>query len=155
MCQAKWPSDGAYSVDQEIDNAMKNVLRSALRHPSLYVATGLVMLQMIAAEDAAAQSSSGQNIGGVASNLVNQLGSVGKVALGGSFVTGIVLFAAGLLKLKQAADSQGQQVKYGEGLWRLAAGTGLVAIPSVAGVLGSTFSLTPGSISSPTGGASF
>uniref|UniRef100_UPI001953634D hypothetical protein n=1 Tax=Streptococcus pneumoniae TaxID=1313 RepID=UPI001953634D len=79
----------------------------------------------------------------------------GKVALGGSFVVGIVMFAAGLLKLKQAADSQGQQVKYGDGLWRLAAGTGLVAIPSVAGVLGSTFSLTPGAISNATGGASF
>jgi hypothetical protein len=133
----------------------KDLLKSAIRNPVLFYATGMVILEMIAADEAAAQSASGQNIGGVASNLISQLGSVGKVALGGSFVVGIVMFAAGLLKLKQAADSQGQQVKYGDGLWRLAAGTGLVAIPSVAGVLGSTFSLTPGAISNATGGASF
>ena len=134
---------------------LRSLFKSAVRNPVLFYATGMVMLEMIAAEDAAAQSASGQNIGGVASNLVTQLGSVGKVALGGSFLIGIVMLGAGLMKLKQAADSQGQQVKYGDGLWRLAAGTGLVAIPSVAGVLGSTFSLTPGSISSATGGASF
>lgn len=134
---------------------LRTLFKSAVRNPVLFYATGMVMLEMIAAEEAAAQSASGQNIGGVASNLVTQLGSVGKVALGGSFLIGIVMLGAGLMKLKQAADSQGQQTKYGDGLWRLAAGTGLVAIPSVAGVLGSTFSLSPGAISSATGGASF
>jgi hypothetical protein len=128
---------------------------SLARHPILAAAAGIAILQMAAAEEAAAQTSSGQNIGAVAQNIIGQIGSVGKVALGGAFCLGIVMMAAGLIKLKQAADTQGQQVKYGEGLWRLAAGTGLVAIPSIAAVLGSTFSLTPGSISSATGGATF
>lgn len=39
--------------------------------------------------------------------------------------------AAGLMKLKQAADTQGQQVKYGEGLWRLGLGSAMVGLPAV------------------------
>lgn len=129
------------------------ILKSAIRNPILFYATAMVMLEMIAAEDAFAQSTGGATVGTVAQNLVTQIGAVGKVVLGGSFVTGIIMFAAGLLKLKQAADSQGQQVKYGDGLWRLAAGTGLVAIPSLSGVLTSTFGLQAPSITSADGGA--
>jgi hypothetical protein len=134
---------------------MRVLLKSALKNPVLFAAAGIVVLQMAAADEAAAQSTGGATVGTVADNLINQLGSVGKVCLAGSFCTGIVMFAGGLLRLKQAADSQGQQTRYSEGLWRLAAGTGLVAIPSVAGVLGSTFGLQPGTISSATGGAPY
>lgn len=64
----------------------------------------------------------------------DQMKSVVKVVSGGSFVVGIVLIAGGLMKLKAAVDSQGQQVKYGDGLWRLALGSALCALPVVAGV---------------------
>ena len=52
----------------------------------------------------------------------------------GSYAVGGLLVAAGLLKLKQAADTQGQQVKYGDGLWRLAVGACLAALPSMLAV---------------------
>ena len=131
---------------------MKALLKSALRNPILFTAT-TVMLAQMAIDEAAAQSTGGATVGTVADGLVQQLSSVGKVCLGGSFVTGIVMLGGGLMKLKQAADSQGQQTRYAEGLWRLAAGTGLVAIPSLAGVLTSTVGFQGPQISSPTGGA--
>jgi hypothetical protein len=40
--------------------------------------------------------------------------------------------------LKQAAETQGQQVKYSEGLWRCVVGAGLIAIPALNGVLAQT-----------------
>jgi hypothetical protein len=64
----------------------------------------------------------------------DQMQTVSKVISGGAFVAGIVLIAGGLMKLKQAVDSQGQQTKYGDGLWRLALGSALCALPVVAGV---------------------
>lgn len=51
----------------------------------------------------------------------------------GTFGIGSVLIAAGLLKLKQAADTQGKEVKYGDGLWRLTLGAVLASAPAVVG----------------------
>ena len=69
---------------------------------------------------------------GDAAVVVNQsFGSMGKMVLGGSMVAGLGLSGAGLLKLKAAADSGGQQVKYSEGLWRIGVGAGLVALPTI------------------------
>ncbi|TLX15835.1 hypothetical protein [Rhizobium sp. MHM7A] len=81
----------------------------------------------------------GNNIGGIADGLITQLGSVGKVVLAGGAIAGIVLMITGLIKLKQAAETQGQQVKYSEGLWRCVVGAGLIAIPALNGVLAQTF----------------
>jgi hypothetical protein len=80
----------------------------------------------------------GNNIGGIADGLIGQLGSVGKVVLAGGAIAGIVLMITGLIKLKQAAETQGQQVKYSEGLWRCVVGAGLIAIPALNGVLAQT-----------------
>lgn len=52
----------------------------------------------------------------------------------GSFGIGSLLIAAGLLRLKQAADTQGKEVKYGDGLWRLFVGACLAAVPAVYAV---------------------
>ncbi len=41
---------------------------------------------------------------------------IGKLMVAGSFVGGIVMLGSGLMKLKQAADTQGNQVKYSEGM---------------------------------------
>lgn len=100
-------------------------------------------------------SADGQNLGQVATNVTSQMGEVGKLMVAGGFVGGIVMLASGLMKLKQAADTQGNQVKYSEGMWRVAVGAGLVAIPAFSGLLTQTFSLgTPATIT-PGGGASF
>ena len=84
--------------------------------------------------------------GKMADNLVGQVDSIGKLVVIGSGLVGVILVGAGLMKLKQAADTQGQQVKYGEGLWRLVVGAGLVAIPAVTGMLTSTLSLDSATI---------
>lgn len=79
--------------------------------------------------------------GQMADNLTGQIDSVGKLVVAGAGLIGVVLVGAGLMKLKQAADTQGQQVKYSEGLWRLVVGAGLVAIPAVTGMLTATMGL--------------
>ena len=81
------------------------------------------------------------NIGGAAKGLTDDLKSVGKLIVLGSVVGGVVMLGAGLMKLKQAADTQGQQVKYSEGMWRLAVGAGLVGIPALSGMLAQTIGL--------------
>lgn len=79
------------------------------------------------------------NVGDVAEKLTGQLSSIGALVGGGAFLGGIFFIATGLFKLKQAADTQGQQVKYGDGVWRLALGSALVALPAVMGVGVGTF----------------
>ena len=70
------------------------------------------------------------NAGAVANTITQQIAN---------FLGGVFFLVAGLLKLKQAADNQGQQVRYGEGIWRIAVGTGLIAIPALATVMTGTF----------------
>lgn len=75
----------------------------------------------------------GDGVGSVAKTVNESLGGISELVMAGSFVAGLVLAAAGLMKLKQAADTQGQQVKYADGLWRLGIGVCLVALPAVIG----------------------
>lgn len=93
----------------------------------------------------------GSTVGDIATTVQEQVGSVGKLVVIGAFLGGVVLVAAGLMKLKQAADSQGQQVKYGDGLWRLAVGAGLVAVPALTGVLTSSLGLQAATVSASSG----
>lgn len=51
----------------------------------------------------------------------------------GSFAIGTLLIAAGLMKLKQAEETKGKEVKYGDGLWRLFVGAGLTFPLMLAG----------------------
>ncbi len=104
---------------------------------------------------AAASSAHATGVGGMADNIDTNLNSMGKLVVGGSFLAGIGLSGAGLLKLKAAADSQGQQVKYSEGLWRIGVGAGLASLPVVTqtgrdtlfGTGGDTGTTTEGTIS--------
>jgi hypothetical protein len=73
-------------------------------------------------------------IGVIADQVRSNLQNLGDLVVAGGFLAGIVLMGAGLVRLKAAADSGGVQVKYSEGLWRLAVGGGLVALPAVTGV---------------------
>lgn len=72
-----------------------------------------------------------EGVGAVAARIQGQIDDVGNLVVGGSFLGGLTLSASGLMRLKQAADSQGTQTRYSEGLWRLGLGSALVAIPAV------------------------
>lgn len=81
------------------------------------------------------------NMGDVSLMLFQQLTQVGDLIVGGALIVGIVLIIAGLLKLKQASDTQGQQVKWADGIWRIVVGVGLVSILYFTRVGAATFGL--------------
>ena len=107
---------------------------------------------MLMAEAANAQS--GENIGKKAEQLKEQFGSLGKALVAGAFFVGIVLVITGLIKLKAASENP-NQAKYSDGLWRLAVGAGLIAIPAVTGVLGASLGLGETKSITAAGGESF
>ncbi len=88
-------------------------------------------------------------IGGMATTVDGQFSALGKALLGGAFLGGVGLAGAGLIKLKAAADSAGRE-PYGPGVWRLAVGGGLVALPFMTGAFRDTF--TGGSTTPLAGG---
>lgn len=94
-------------------------------------------------------------VGDAASNMMDDVGNVGKLAVAGGFLMGLVMVATGLIRLKAAAESQGGQVKYSEGLWRVAVGAGLVTIPAFTGMLSETLGLGAPATIQEAGGASF
>lgn len=112
-------------------------------------------MAVVAVWSAEAKAASGDNIGSVAQNVTDQLGNVGRLMVAGAFVGGLVMLASGLMKLKQAADTQGNQVKYSEGMWRVAVGAGLVAIPAFAGLLTQSLGLGEPASITDAGGANF
>lgn len=86
-----------------------------------------------------ATSASAQDAGTVARKLQSQLNDFGTLIMGAAFIAGIFFVGTGLMRLKAANDTQGQQVKYSEGVWRLAVGACLVALPAVVGIGMGTF----------------
>jgi hypothetical protein len=70
-----------------------------------------------------------------ADRLVAQTAATGKLIAVGGLLAGLVMFATGLLKLKRAAECEGEGVPYSEGVWRIAVGAGLVALPAVMGAV--------------------
>ena len=123
---------------------MKKLIRKMRDLP--YVIGASITMAAIPATNANASTT----VGTAAENLGAQAGQIGKLITAGAFVGGIVMLASGLMKLKQAAETQGQQVKYSEGMWRVGVGAGLVAIPAFGGMLTNTFSL--GSVTITDGG---
>ena len=95
----------------------------------------------VAAMSAESAMAAGTTIGGAADNVGKQIGQLGKMTIAGMFLLGIVAIGAGLSKLKQAAETQGQQVKYSEGMWRIGIGAALVAIPAFSGMLSESIGL--------------
>lgn len=98
-----------------------------------------------------AHAQAGGTVGEMADGVTEQVSNVGKLIVAAGFMVGVVMVVAGLMKLKQAADTQGQQVKYSEGLWRLAIGAGLVAMPALTGVLVSSGGLEATAVSASAG----
>lgn len=127
---------------------MKKILNKVRDVP--YSLAAAITVAAFSAESASAAGT----VGDAAQKLNTQAGQIGKLITAGAFIGGIVMLASGLMKLKQAAETQGQQVKYSEGMWRVGVGAGLVAIPTFGGMLTETFSL--GAVTmTDRGGASF
>ena len=128
---------------------MRNIFQTLLT-TSLILFTSIKLF----ATNVQAQSA-GNTVGELAENLTSQLGNIGRLALAGGAVLGIIMLANGLLKLKAAAETNGSSVKYSEGLWRVAIGSALLAIPAFTGMLQATFGFGEGATLTDGGGQSF
>lgn len=111
---------------------IKKSIRKVLDLPLL--ATTSVMAAAAVPTAAQSQAAQSQNIGSLADGVREQFDNLGTLVATAAFLGGLFFAATGLFKLKQAVDTQGQQVKYGDGVWRLALGSALVAFPAVLGV---------------------
>lgn len=103
----------------------------------------LVAMTFVAATVATSASAADNagNVGDVAKSLSDQVKNFGTLIGGASFVAGLAFVMMGLMRLKAAVDSQGQQVKYGEGIWRIVVGVGLAALPAVIKLGAGTFGI--------------
>jgi hypothetical protein len=107
-----------------------NIISKLITKGYARLITASALLTAMASAAAHAQTTGG--FGTVADTVNGQLNSVGKLLLGSSFLGGIGFVGHGLVKLKTANDSQGKDAKYADGIWRLAVGGGLVALPTMA-----------------------
>lgn len=62
-------------------------------------------------------------------NLTDQAGSALNILTMAAFVAGAGFLVAGVMKLKQAQDTGGQQVKWSDGGWRVILGGALASVP--------------------------
>ncbi|MBY3433867.1 hypothetical protein HFN89_06860 [Rhizobium laguerreae] len=115
---------------------MKKILNKV--RDSHYAAAAALTVFAMSAMDANAATGT---VGDQASKVGTQIGQIGKATVAGMFLIGIIAIGAGLSKLKQAAETQGQQVKYSEGMWRIGIGAALVAIPTFSGMLSESLGL--------------
>lgn len=90
-------------------------------------------------------SAQAQNIGDLADTLGGSFASIVELFLGGAFMVGIIFAVMGIMRLKAAADSQGQQVKYSEGLWRLGVAAALMGVPAIITIISGSSGLDGGS----------
>lgn len=90
------------------------------------------MGEVLANVAAAADGGASANTLGQAFNIFHtgNVSSILKLLVGCSVIIGLVLTWKGLTKLKEAADTNGTQVRYSEGFYRLAAGTFLISLVS-------------------------
>lgn len=111
----------------------------------------LAMATVAISTDAYAQN---KTAGDIANEMKGQFGSLGKALVAGAFFIGIILVITGLIKLKSASENP-NQAKYSDGLWRLAVGAGLIAIPAVTGILGATLGIESTTSITPAGQVDF
>jgi len=117
-----------------------------------YVALATITMDMLAMEAAHATGGTSGTIGDAASTITTQLTNIGKLGVSGCFLGGIFMTGAGLMKLKEAASSHGQgQVKYSDGIWRVAVGAGLAALPAVVNMTSNSMGTGSVTITNATG----
>jgi len=117
-----------------------------------YMALAVITMDMLAMEAAHATGGTSTTIGAAATTVTSQLTNIGKLGVSGCFLGGIFMAGAGLMKLKEAASSHGQgQVKYSDGIWRLAVGAGLAALPAVVNMSSNSMGTGSVTVSNATG----
>lgn len=108
-------------------NSLTNMSYKAM---ALRVSLPFALEQM--ARATTCENEDSQGVGWMACNISRSLSGVGDLFLGGCFLGGMGFSGMGIMKLKQASEDGGRQVKYSEGVWRLGVGAGLIALPTVA-----------------------
>ena len=122
---------------------MKKIIEKIRDLP--YLLGAVMTMPLIALpQESVAAGIGGGGLAGAKDTWKTQMAGVGDIVSMGCGVVGLVMSAAGVMKLKQAADSQGQQTKYGEGLWRLGVGGALCALPAVSSTMTGTVTGTNG-----------
>lgn len=97
-----------------------------------------------------------RTLGDIADTGREQVGAIGKLIVAGCFLGGLVMFGTGLMRLVKAQQSQGQQVSYMDGLWRIGVGACLCGVPFLIGVGTQSLGLGDTGVSVTSGGgASF
>ena len=124
-------------------------LLDTFRNAPYRLGAAMTVATFAAMDSAMAQGSS--TVGEAAKSVLSQVTNVGKLAVGGAFLVGVIMVAGGLMKLKQASENQGQNPPYSSGLWRLALGAGLVALPALTGMLTQSAGVGGVTISNATG----
>jgi hypothetical protein len=107
---------------------------------------GAMATVALASSPAFAQTATGggKGIGAMATSFTENVDSTKNALVEGGFLAGIAIAASGLFALKQAADSGGQQVPYGKGLWRVGLGSALCSLPMIVDTTNQTSGLQTG-----------
>ena len=96
-----------------------------------------MLLALYCVSDFVLASSSGGDLGAVASNVTNTMTSVAKLITAGSYVAGVGFALMGMLKFKAHKD-QPAQVPLSQPIVLLAIAAGLVFLPSLITTAGTT-----------------
>jgi hypothetical protein len=130
------------------------MIRKMLSHVSNLSLTAFTMLA-VSTMPAAAGPADGKNIGDAAEGFVENFAGVAKLIISGAYLAGAFFVIAGIFKIKAAADTQGQQVKYSEGLWRILIGAALCLAPWVISIAMGSITGDSAPTLSPSGGLKF
>ncbi|WP_394155910.1 hypothetical protein [Loktanella salsilacus] len=126
------------------------MIRKMLSHVSNLSLTAFTMLAVSSMPAAAAPTA-----GEAATNLIGNFTGIAKLLISGAFLAGAFFVVAGIFKIKAAADTQGQQVKYSEGLWRILIGAALCLSPWVISVAMASITGDSAPTLAPSGGLTF
>ena len=129
------------------------MIRKMLSHVSNLSLTAFTMLAVSSMPAAAATK--GTTVGDAAEGLIGNFTGVAKLLISGAFLAGAFFVVAGIFKIKAAADTQGQQVKYSEGLWRILIGAALCLSPWVISVAMASITGDTAPTLAPSGGLNF
>lgn len=97
----------------------------------------------------APSSAFAQGMISMGANLKQQFQWVWNIASWAFMAVGIFYVGTGIARLKAAVDSQGQQVKYSEGIWRIALGSAFLSTEFIINTMIGTVTGTQGTITSP------
>lgn len=122
---------------ENMENDMKKIYNKIIDQKyGLYAFIGIALMNPSVSFAEAVKTSAG--FAGLAENLTNQMKSAATIALAGFALLGLFFVGTGLLRLKAAVDSQGQQVKYGEGIWRIGLGAAMISVSAIINISNTT-----------------